>query len=622
MQSGRKLWSYLDQRQYSAFTKKTGRRPSGGFLANFVRTRSERLVAWLQNREPQHYGPKSRIPELFHRRDLHYHMLLHGQLRIKALPPKFHHDLLDATATVALLEVRLGYTFKNRLTCIEALKNTSEFWPMYCDGTVYTLPRNNRLALLGDRVLSMAFCEAWFQAGHPTSSYSDMSAATLSRVALNEAGRSIGLSEGLLVANKPGKYMIAETFEAIIGAIYVDSKYCWETVNSIIKKLKVTDSQILNTREQLEAKKVQMTTSEPQHVEDGPNLETSHQSSQELIPQPIEDTAKVHNAQVPVVIADKHASDTFLSPESHFRSDAVQPKISSPSQHEKKYEVEINRLLFLAETGSPGIKEAALTTLDTYSELRKQGDLSSPMFMYRELRQKIGVARDRSHKSVSQSVKDEQARVKEPDRRNNIGKVKETKAALQARSIEEKRLRNIEVKRKVSEIEAVSGTQNEEVARREKGKEVARREKGKEVTQRQKTEEEAARKQQKEEAARKQQKEEAARKQKKEEEAARKQKKEEEAARKQKKEEKAARREEEGEEVARREKEEEEEAARREKEEEEEVALGEKGEEGTAYRAEGSKATRSRNLRKMIARRHKKVRDAQKKVAKAKKDMA
>ena len=138
-------------------------------LRNMVRARSERLSLWLRGRQQQHYGPKARIRELFQRRDLPWFALQSGQLRMQAPPPMFRHDLLDAAARVGALEEKLGYTFKKRITCIEALKITRSYCPLYYGGVIHNADRNNRLALLGDRVLSLAVCEIWFQTEHSTS---------------------------------------------------------------------------------------------------------------------------------------------------------------------------------------------------------------------------------------------------------------------------------------------------------------------------------------------------------------------------------------------------------------------------------------------------------------------
>jgi hypothetical protein len=172
MLSGREvkvIHRWKQMRCYSN-TRVTGQRASLYWsLKDSTRTHSERFISWLQNRPNQHHGPKTHIPELFQRRDLPYLAMQSGKLRVRAQPPVHHHNLLDAAAEVGALEVRLGYTFKNRMTCIEALKNTGPSFPLYFDGTVHNLQKNNRLALLGDRVLSLAVCEIWFQTDHSTS---------------------------------------------------------------------------------------------------------------------------------------------------------------------------------------------------------------------------------------------------------------------------------------------------------------------------------------------------------------------------------------------------------------------------------------------------------------------
>jgi hypothetical protein len=170
MISSREVKSIHRWEQMRRYSRVTGQRASLYWsLKNATRTHSERLKSWLQNRPTQHYGSRTPMPELFQRRDLPYLGMQSGQLRVRAQPPVHHHNLLDAAAEVGALEVRLGYTFKNRMTCIEALKNTGPMFPLYFDGTLHSLQKNNRLALLGDRVLSLAVCEIWFQTDHTTS---------------------------------------------------------------------------------------------------------------------------------------------------------------------------------------------------------------------------------------------------------------------------------------------------------------------------------------------------------------------------------------------------------------------------------------------------------------------
>ncbi|KAH6313891.1 hypothetical protein HBI39_046180 [Parastagonospora nodorum] len=240
--------------QYSSIGKTSARPGASRWrIKDVVRTRSERLVAWLQNRPCHHYGHRAQIPELFQRRDLTLLALYNARLRLKTPPPKYHHDLLDAAATLGALEVRLGYTFQNRMTGIEALKVTGNVHSLYYDGAVYETGMNNRLALLGDRVLSLALCEIWFQTDHLNGGYALMSSQTVSRAALAVTGHKLGLHLSILTGDGKGvtRDNIAETFEAIMGAVYVDSGYNMKVVKDVIGRQKIDDHFYLKSREEI-----------------------------------------------------------------------------------------------------------------------------------------------------------------------------------------------------------------------------------------------------------------------------------------------------------------------------------------------------------------------------------
>lgn len=136
---------------------------------------------------------------------------------------------------------------------IEALKVTGNAHSLYYDGTVYETGMNNRLALLGDRVLSLALCEIWFHTDHSNGGYAHMSSQTVSRAALAVTGQKLGLHLSILAAGS--KIMtsdhIAETFEAVMAAVYVDSGYSMKVVKDVIRTLKMDDHFYLKTPEEL-----------------------------------------------------------------------------------------------------------------------------------------------------------------------------------------------------------------------------------------------------------------------------------------------------------------------------------------------------------------------------------
>jgi hypothetical protein len=127
------------------------------------------LLKWISGRQYEHFGATSRIPDLFHRRDRIYFALQAQKLRWNIPPPRTYHDVVEAAQKVAMIEQIIDYEFKDKMLCIEALKVSGENCPLYFSGTIHKVAPNNRLALLGDRTLSLAMCELWFQTGRETS---------------------------------------------------------------------------------------------------------------------------------------------------------------------------------------------------------------------------------------------------------------------------------------------------------------------------------------------------------------------------------------------------------------------------------------------------------------------
>ncbi|KAI8936254.1 hypothetical protein NX059_006676 [Plenodomus lindquistii] len=203
-----------------------------------------------KSHERQHFGAKCRIPGLFERKDQIYLDLETTRLKWLPPPPAIYHDLIDAAARVGHIEVHTGYTFKDRLLCIEALKITAKHWPLYYKGALVELGRNNRLALLGDRALSLACCDMWFRSGNSTAQYSSIHPLVESRKALDLVGREMNLDRDILLHEPrtlPLNDEVAETLEAIIGAIYLDSNKNISRVEEVIRKLGVDKQKRLDT---------------------------------------------------------------------------------------------------------------------------------------------------------------------------------------------------------------------------------------------------------------------------------------------------------------------------------------------------------------------------------------
>ncbi|EMD91702.1 hypothetical protein COCHEDRAFT_1194455 [Bipolaris maydis C5] len=199
---------------------------------------TQRRLLWGRSEPPQHFGPKSRIPDLFERKDEMHLKLATQQLEWHGLPPPHHHDMLEAVARVGRIEERIQYTFRNKMLCVEALKVTTSNSPLFFKGMIHQVKQNNRLALLGDRALSMVLCDIWYDTGYsPDMKIGNTIATTIQ---LYSKARKLGIDKDVLIGEGmdiPSVSQVAESFEAIFGAVYVDSDRSLETVKKVIESI-------------------------------------------------------------------------------------------------------------------------------------------------------------------------------------------------------------------------------------------------------------------------------------------------------------------------------------------------------------------------------------------------
>ena len=140
---------------------------------------------------------------------------------------------------IPLLEQKLGVIFKNKNLLKEALThrsylNENPSWP---------LPHNERLEFLGDAVLELAVTEILFSR-YPTSPEGELTSIRsalvnyqmLADIAKNmELGDYVFLSKGEAKdAGKAREVILANSFEAVLGAVYLDTGY--ESAKNFIEK--------------------------------------------------------------------------------------------------------------------------------------------------------------------------------------------------------------------------------------------------------------------------------------------------------------------------------------------------------------------------------------------------
>jgi ribonuclease-3 len=139
----------------------------------------------------------------------------------------------------AILEKKLGLEFKNRDLLIEAFCHRS-YLNEHPD---FYLPHNERLEFLGDAVLELIVTEYLYKK-YPEKNEGELTnwrAALVNAKILGEVARELGFNDFLLLSKgeekETGKarlYILANTFEALIGAIYLDQGY--EVAKNFVEK--------------------------------------------------------------------------------------------------------------------------------------------------------------------------------------------------------------------------------------------------------------------------------------------------------------------------------------------------------------------------------------------------
>lgn len=151
----------------------------------------------------------------------------------KRIKKKFNMDNIN------LLEKKINFKFKNESLLYEALThrsylNENKSWPYH---------HNERLEFLGDAVLELVITELLFNY-YPDAQEGDMTllrAALVNYQKLAEIAQSIGLEKFLYLSKgeakdlpKSQEVILADAFEALIGAIYLDAKL--EAAKKFVKK--------------------------------------------------------------------------------------------------------------------------------------------------------------------------------------------------------------------------------------------------------------------------------------------------------------------------------------------------------------------------------------------------
>jgi ribonuclease-3 len=146
------------------------------------------------------------------------------------------------------LEKKIGVTFNNSDLLCQALTHRSYL----NEHRGYALEHNERLEFLGDAVLELVVTEYLYKhyPANPEGEMTNWRAALVNGEMLAKISRELGVEEYLLMSRGEAKdtgrarqYLLANAFEAIVGAMYLDQKekgyaVCYDFIEkNVIDKL-------------------------------------------------------------------------------------------------------------------------------------------------------------------------------------------------------------------------------------------------------------------------------------------------------------------------------------------------------------------------------------------------
>jgi len=140
------------------------------------------------------------------------------------------NEKLKIIKDFSLLEKKLGFKFKNKDLLIQAFCHRSYL----NENPDFYLSHNERLEFLGDAVLELVVTENLYK-NYPEKSEGELTnwrASLVNAKVLGELARTVGFNDFLLLSKgeekelgKARAYILANVFEALIGALYLDQGY-------------------------------------------------------------------------------------------------------------------------------------------------------------------------------------------------------------------------------------------------------------------------------------------------------------------------------------------------------------------------------------------------------------
>ena len=135
------------------------------------------------------------------------------------------NELKDLSA----LEQRIGFIFKNKSLITQALVHRS----FLNENRTFPIGHNERLEFLGDAVLELVITEFLYKNyKNSEGELTNWRASLVNAQMLSEVAKKIGFNDYLLLSKgeakdkgKARQYILANTFESFLGALYLDQGY-------------------------------------------------------------------------------------------------------------------------------------------------------------------------------------------------------------------------------------------------------------------------------------------------------------------------------------------------------------------------------------------------------------
>ncbi|KAM0315144.1 hypothetical protein ACHAPQ_011646 [Fusarium lateritium] len=149
---------------------------------------------------------------------------------------------------VSQCEALIGYTFKSKLLCAEALNAAADPQAVYTmDGFFKKMPKNDRLAIYGDAAAACHLCHLWVQRGLDKHCWTTLRHQLLGNDHLGMVGMGFGLdacinANGGTVRITAG--MVATALEAVLGAVERDGGH--DALAGVMNHLGLTQHALLS----------------------------------------------------------------------------------------------------------------------------------------------------------------------------------------------------------------------------------------------------------------------------------------------------------------------------------------------------------------------------------------